>query len=588
VTHPEASARQRGRTALRVLLTGLWALVASPAAAQEAAAPAASGETTPPATTTPAPVRAPELVLRPEDLARAPDGAWHTPGLRLPAIPDAAPIVDPAADAPGLRLLRSLAARGRIAGFEGLLYDNRDRGHSRLSRALFPRMTHLRYDEALRAQNADYGLAGLIRHPAIVLGNSSTAFTRGDAPRSQSRFAMTSAVAAQASARLYFANHLYVYPEHRDYDAVDLFPANWPYHVISQGSSYSDRPFLEALAATMAAFPPDTRAAMAARGLVAPTLQMILRRNLAFVRTEAHYLSGPAHRPVLGAGALRPARMVAHANGLGPGDIPPLAELSVTRETFADAAGLAGMSERLFTTPAAIARVWRGFSGTQEMEVAAAAAVPEGSPPARFTWVLLQGDPARVQIAPLDARGTRARITVHWHDAITLPGRPGAEGRRSARVDIGVFAHTPQADGSRGAPGAPSILSVSFPLHQLRDYGPQTGAGTRPSRLRSVDYDAQGRGARFDPVLHWSAPWRDAPVYDAAGAITGWQRSYSDLARPDSRAAADQTYWRSRGDGGVVLSDVPPPKQVPEKAPEEAAEEAPQAPPGDPAPTAQP
>lgn len=42
--------------------------------------------------------------------------------------------------------------------------------------------------------------------------------------------------------------------------------------------------------------------------------------------------------------------------------------------------------------------------------------------------------------------------------------------------------------------------------------------------LVSVDYDATGRGVNFDPTLHWTAPWADRPLHDAAGALAGWER----------------------------------------------------------------
>jgi hypothetical protein len=56
-------------------------------------------------------------------------------------------------------------------------------------------------------------------------------------------------------------------------------------------------------------------------------------------------------------------------------------------------------------------------------------------------------------------------------------------------------------------------------------------------QLASVDYDAAGHGAYFDPILHWTAPWTDRPIYDSAGTVIGWDRS------------------RTTGDSAVVLLD---------------------------------
>ena len=47
-------------------------------------------------------------------------------------------------------------------------------------------------------------------------------------------------------------------------------------------------------------------------------------------------------------------------------------------------------------------------------------------------------------------------------------------------------------------------------------------------RLKSVDYDAKARRADYDPLLHWSAPWKDVIRYDDAGATTGLLRETKD------------------------------------------------------------
>ena len=92
------------------------------------------------------------------------------------------------------------------------------------------------------------------------------------------------------------------------------------------------RPF--ALAATLAAFPSNTLDYMTAQVSVAPTLQMILRRNLKSANTLEEYLSGGAHRPVLQGEDLRPERMISHAASMTPEDVPPVAQLSVIEEDF--------------------------------------------------------------------------------------------------------------------------------------------------------------------------------------------------------------------------------------------------------------
>ncbi|MGC9420012.1 MAG: hypothetical protein ACP5EN_13680 [Rhodovulum sp.] len=480
------------------------------------------------------PAQAGGVLLTKDDLVRVQPSVWAATGLALPEPDPALPIVGPRNTQDGARLLRYLNGQGGINGFAGILYDNRDRGHSTLPRDQYPRLTHLEYGPQLAAKGLDYGLAGRIVLPAVVLGNSSTAMTRGPAARSQPRLAMTSASWRAIMPMLYANNHIYVYPEHRDHDAEDLFPVNWPYTIISQGSSGSDRVFLNAVAMTLAAFPADTFAALREQRLVAPTVQMILRRNLATVSSRADYLSGKAHPPVFDGRQVRSGRMVAQASDLRPEDIPPLVRLRVIEDGFAEAAGLAGLDERLLDTPAAIGRLWRGFAWERALTVTAENTSAPNDRPLSFEWRLLRGDPARVRIEPQGPDGRTARIHVAWHEPWSepIPGSRDNGVRRVSRVDIGVFAHNGVHD------SAPALISIDFPEHQIRQYAP--GDGDR-RRLVSIDYDAVGRGAYFDPLLYWSAPWTDTARYDENGTLLGWDRRSADGVMDFVPVGADDT-----------------------------------------------
>ncbi len=496
-------------------------------------------------------VPAAEMTLNATDLMRLPTGHFVAPDVAVPEEDRSQPLVAPDLPGEAAERLRALAAEGRARGFAGVVYDNRDRGHSALHPHLFPRLTRLAYGFELIAEDMDMGLAGAIVLPVPVLGNSSMAITRGDAPRSLVRHAMTRSGLPQAQARLYQSNHLYVYPEHRDHDAVDLYPANWPFSVTSQGSSGSDRPFLEALAMTLAAFREETFARLVTEGLVAPTLQMILRRSLDPVRSEVDYLSAIAHPVVFDARLIRPERMVEAAAALAPDAIPPMVRLEVIDEDFQADAGLAGLDERLFDTPSALARVWRDAAWEREMVISAAATVDPNGRPLLFSWHLLQGLPDRVEIEPLDAIGRTARVRLRWHDpfAVVQGGLP----RVASRVDIGVFA-------SNGAAvSAPAIVSISFPAHQRRVYAEAEDGRVR---LVLVDHDAIGRGAPFDPLLHWSAPWTDVAIYEA-GRIVAWERrdaAGGSRIVPEPRAGG---YRLDRSGGRPVLVEAPPAAESP-------------------------
>ncbi|MGP6089169.1 hypothetical protein [Antarctobacter jejuensis] len=492
------------------------------------------------------------LTVRMWDLKPLPEGGFTASGLEVPPPDMSLPLVQDDGKDPALRLLRSLGARGIANGFQGILYDNRDRKHSLLAPELFPRLRHIAYGSEMRLKSSDYGLAGMILYPAVVFGNSSTAVTAGLYKRSLTRMAMTSPSGAAASARLYLNNHIYVYPEHRDYDHIDRYPAHWPYHVVSQGSSGSDQPFLKAIAATLAAFPPDTLAALKERGLVAPTLQYILRRNLTSVQSREDYFGFVPQRPVLTKEELRPVRMVSHAASLRPEYVLPLVRLRVVEEGFQRAAGLAQRDEVLFDTPAAVARIWRGFEGRREMVVSVEdTEVPMGMP-VSYSWHLLQGDPERVTITPQSPHGRTARVTVDWHDPFDIPRGLNAKSgtRRTSRVDIAVF-----ADNGREL-SAPSIVSIAFPAHQTRVYFRDPDGELR---LESIDYRAGDTEEVADPVLYWSADWTDHAIYDDGGRLSGWRRVYADEARGEAVvplfANAEDYQLIERG-GGVVLEQV--------------------------------
>ncbi len=455
----------------------------------------------------------PTQLLMADDLVSVGPVGWLAPNFAFPNRNLRQPIVGPRLDGPGADMLRGLWARGLASGFEGVVYENRDRGHSPLSPEDFPQLTQLKFGPKLRAQNLDYGLAGRIFLPAIVIGNSSTAITQFPIARSQTRQAMTTQVEASRAYHTYANNHLYIYPEHKDHDADDLFHANWTYTITSQGSSYSDQPFLHAILMALAALPKDTREFLRQKRLVAPTLQMILRRSQLGLGSYEAYLSGLVHPPVFDKERLDLQRMVGLAASLLPEDIPPIIKLTVEEESFTDNADLAKMSEKLFDTPSAIARVWRGSDYTKYMAVSTQNTVDPNGRDLKFRWVLLSGDPDKVRIEPEGETAARARISLDWHDTwITQSLSP----RSTNRVDIGVFAW----NGVHYS--APAIISVSFSNHHKRVYQPVGKNGE--IKLVSIDYSARKAKRPFDPLLHWWAKWQDEFSYGTDGEMQSWTR----------------------------------------------------------------
>lgn len=458
-------------------------------------------------------------------------GIFAAPNLDVPPPDTSRPAVRPDYNRDGASILRSLIARGQAQGFGGILYENRDRDHSRIPADLFPNLTRLRYGPVLSSNNLDYGAALRVVINRPLIGNSSTALTSGYRARSQSRLTMTAGNGPLVAFLQFASNSLYIYPEHHDHDAIDKYPANWLYTLNSQGSSGSDREFIIALLMTLAAFPPETRAFLEQNNLLVQTLQLILRRNLLGVESESDFMSAKAHPSAFEKDRLRPGRMVSQAAALDIANIPPVVSLRMEEEDFSETGGLGNLNERLFDTPASIARLWRGLQWEREFIVDARQTRDPNDRELKFFWRILRGDPQKITIEPLDDTGSRARIRVMWHDAYPAPpiSRAGEPVRQTSRIEIGVFAYNGVMI------SAPSFVNVHFPTHQSRSYGKLPDGSVR---LLSVDYNARSRSAFYDPALYWSANWVDHFDYDGEGFLTGWTRKHGDQTlsfEPDGR-----------------------------------------------------
>lgn len=411
--------------------------------------------------------------------------------------------------------VRTWFQEGTAAGHTGDLYDNRDRDHSPLSLQKFPQFTRVEYDEEAQRLRADWGLQIHQLFDRPVLGNASTAHVNSRYWRSNPRVFLTDGFLATRAYNQYVGNHLYVYPEHNDYDVEhgDVFPANTPFCVISQGSSGSDQPFLEALALTLAAFRPDVKRRLADTGLLMPSVQYVLRRCGKSVTSDDDYLSGRAHPVVFQSYELDPLRMVEMAQQMTADRLPPMVQLQVVEEDASRPGQDYFMpvpTQQLFDTPAAIARVFRTVAHQRRMVVDASGSRDLNGRALQFRWVLLQGDPRLVEIRPVDESGTRAEIIIRWHPAFPTTTRPEI---LSNRVDIGVFAFNGQSY------SAPAFVTSWTLNSEQRIYDSR-------GRIQSVDYADPVVSKRYvDPLLSVQGRWRDEYDYAANGTLTGWTRT---------------------------------------------------------------
>ncbi len=444
--------------------------------------------------------------------------------------------------------LKQWYEEGSAAGHAGVLYDNHDADHSNLDWKRYPQLARIEYSDAAKRHSLHNGVQTLLHFNGIVIGNSSTAIVGSPFWRSQARLAYTDGRSPTILAAQYFTNHLYFYPEHRDYDPGtngkggygDVFPANTPYVIVSQGSSYSDREFMDAIAATLAAFRPETRKLLAEKAALMPTVQMIFRSSNSQVREKQDYLTGLAHPVVFQGYQIDKLKMVELAHEMQPDSVPPIAVMEVVNEDkfevnqdYFDI----GPREELFTTPAAIARVCQSLNETRKMTVSVEKSQELNGKELSFHWSVLQGDPERITIKPTDD-GRQATITVKHQQRRLIREGSSIE---SSRVDIGVFAD----NGTYYS--APGIISFYWPENETRTYHAD-------GRIQAVEYKTQDKGGLYaDPVIITPRNWRDEFEYDHQKQLIGWTRIRGKMRE---RFTADGRLVTETDSSGRILKAV--------------------------------
>ncbi len=381
------------------------------------------------------------------------------------------------------QLLKLWFNEGSAAGLDRITYENRDGAHSQLNTAEWPQLRVFKPSEEEKKLGAAPGAAVTVR-PLALIGNASMA-APADRGGSIPRLYQATPAGMNFLSNQYLNNNLFFYPSHQDHKAGwngvggwgDLYPANVPWVVISQGSSGSDQPFLRAFIAATAALSPDTQRRLVSARLLMPVLQSLFRQSNKPVRAQEDYFTGAAHPPVFRSEDIDEERFVRAAHGLTPFAIPPLAVLAVKSETPESLNGrdffeLQSINnEKLADSPSVIARIFRGSGYQREMTVSAHRSYDISGHPLQFRWALLQGDTRRVKIEP-SSDGAEAKVTIAWH-----PDIHSAAGLTSHRVDIGVFA----TNGLSWS--APAFITFFMLPNELRFYGAD-------GRLDEINYEA--------------------------------------------------------------------------------------------------
>lgn len=326
--------------------------------------------------------------------------------------------------------------RGRDGNF-GDLYMNRDGRHSLLTVTNYPGLTEIKLDREGRERNMDLDFPNLSLN-APVFGNCSRAFLHPVYWRSLPRAMMTTdAWRMPLMAKFYLSNQLWVFPVNADYPPVgtngDCFASVAPYWLATQGKSWSDQYYLRAALEASRSFAPAVKREIVERGLLAPTIQCLLRRALKGVRDEEDYLSAKAHPTCLPPNGLELPRLKAAAAGMKAVAIPPVATLQIRGMPTV---GSSQAPECLYLTPCAAAFILRAKAGVHSFLLQAAGGDA-------YTFRQVHGESAAVKFEPMGPG--RMKVTL----------RPE---KMTGRVDLAVFAKTAMSEW-----GAPSYVSFSVP-----------------------------------------------------------------------------------------------------------------------------
>jgi hypothetical protein len=427
-------------------------------------------------------------------------------------------------------LLNEWYHAGTAAGLSAITYENRDGQHSPLKTALYPQLEIFKHDAK---SGPPTGLASQLR-PTPTVGNCSMAaqVTQGG---SLPRFYHMTSGGINFETAQYLTNNLIIYPEHQDHDIGangiggygDLYPVNNCCAIISQGSSGSDQPFLQAVLSTMAAFPPKTQEILIRQRVLMPTVQAIFRQSNKRVVKDLDYLSGVAHPVVFDSAQLNEEKMVRLAHDMTPAKIPPLVQISAVDETEL----VEGMhffekphpiTHKLADTPVSIARVIRGNVDEYGMVIRLDKTTDLMKRPVKILFQLLQGDPRLVR---LDYAGATpyARLRVGWH-----PPMITATGIRSHRVDVAVFA-------TNGISiSAPAIISFYMLPNERRFYN-------QDGHLSEIDYHARNPDLGL-PATGKDTRWLRA-MLDISGDEDGLRSRLMEKMLSHAERKAIQAVW---------------------------------------------
>lgn len=334
--------------------------------------------------------------------------------------------------------LARVSLSGASAPNAGDLYFNRDGGHSVLAVTNWPGLTSVKLDRDARARRIGLDFPDML-FPLPVFGNCSRALVDGPYWRSLPRAMMTTdARRLKLMHRFYLSNQVWVFPVVNDYPSPgtngDVFASVTPYWLATQGRSWSDQYYLRAALRVSRSLKSEVKASVLARGLLAPTVQALIRKSLKGVRSEADYLTPAAHPTAFPPNGIDIVRLEHTAAALTSDEIPPVA--FITSVTTPPLQPKPEVPELTYFTPCAWAFVLRSDR------------------PSRTFFIKATGGSEYAFAAVHDEKGMAKVEKLEPDLARVVIDRTGLS--PTNRIDIAVF-----AKGQATGWGAPSFVSFA-------------------------------------------------------------------------------------------------------------------------------
>ena len=214
------------------------------------------------------------------------------------------------------------------------LYMNLDDKHSNLVVTNYPGLSSVHLDSEAKKRGYHLNFP-MFSFPYPLFGNASRAFVNGPYWRSIPRaFMTTESKRLGLMTRFYLSNQVWVFPVNADCPPVgtngDVFASSAPYWIQTAGKSWSDQYYLRAALLASRSLAPAVKSAVVGRGLLAPTIQMLIRRSLKGVESEDEYLSPKAHPTAMPPNGLNLEKLEAIAGALKLDEIPPVVAIKVS------------------------------------------------------------------------------------------------------------------------------------------------------------------------------------------------------------------------------------------------------------------